>query len=154
MVRSFQSASQRDVRVGLIRSNAHNGACFPYRALDIVRLQQRVREVDACIHERRLHAKRGLELRNRGSRIVLRQHDQTERIGGLGIARIFANRCREGGARGGKIAALQSRGSFRKCFAVFRRTCGRRGLLCGEQKRKEQQRKQAKQAFAVHCAGA
>src|SRR5712671_3930658 len=100
MVRSFQSASQRDVRVGLIRSNAHDGACFPYSTLNIVRLQQSVREVDTRIHERRLHAKRGLELRNRGSRIVLREHNQTESIGGFGIARIFANGSREGGARG------------------------------------------------------
>ncbi len=112
IVRSFQSARQRDVRVRLVRSDAYDGAGFPYGALDIMSLQQCIGQVDACIHERRLHSKRGLELRNRGSRIVLCEHDETKRIRGFGITRVFVNRFRESGASSRKIASLQSGGAF------------------------------------------
>src|SRR4029077_6637917 len=116
---------QRDVRIRLIGSNAHDGARFLYGAMDIVRLQQRIGQIDTRIYKRGLHAKRGLKLRDGGWRIALRKHDQTESIGGFGIARIFANRFGESDARGGKVASLQSRGSLGKRLAILWRISGR-----------------------------
>src|SRR5260370_29165711 len=102
------------MHIGLVRSNAQDGARFRYGALEIVGLQQRIGQVDARIYKRRLHAEGGLKLLDGGRRIVLRKHDETESVGGFGVTRIFVNRFGESDARGRKIASLHSCGSLRK----------------------------------------